>query len=90
VSTISEQELADLLTETGQAHHRAYLDTDGVDPEWASWYSPYLQTRLGERLGRTVTRSELIYLLLKAQREHDAAEDGYAWPLFYARVLRGG
>lgn len=90
MSKISEQELADLLTETGQAHHQAYLESDGVDPEWSSWYGPYLQTKIGDRLGRRVTRSELIYLLLKAQREHDAAEDGSPWSLYYARVIRAG
>ena len=32
--TITEEQLADLLTETGQHHHRAFIDSDGVDPEW--------------------------------------------------------
>ena len=90
MSTISDEDLADLLMEVGQAHHQAYLETDGVDPEWASWYAPYLQTSIGDRLGRKVTRSELTYLLLKAQREHDAANDGSPWPSYYAAVILAG
>jgi hypothetical protein len=90
MSTISDQELADLLMVVGQAHHEAYRESDGFDPEWASWYAPYLQTRIGDRLGRKVTRSELTYLLLKAQREHDSAADGSPWPPYYAGVIRAG
>ncbi|ETZ99541.1 hypothetical protein I547_5783 [Mycobacterium kansasii 824] len=44
--SITAAELADLLVETGERHHQAYADTDGADPEWALWYSGYLQARL--------------------------------------------
>ncbi len=36
-------ELADLFRETGSKHHAAFIEADGVDPEWALWYSSYLQ-----------------------------------------------
>ena len=26
--------LAELFKQTGEAHHEAFLDTDGEDPEW--------------------------------------------------------
>ena len=87
MATISTQELADLLRETGQAHHAAYRASDGFDPEWAGWYAPWLQARLGDRLGRAVTRSELTYLLIRAEREQAAAADETPWPEYYARVL---
>jgi len=90
LSVISKQELAAGLKETAQAHHEAYRESDGFDPEWASWYAPYLQTRIGDRLGRSLTRSELTYLLIKAQREHDAAGGGSQWPESYAGVLLEG
>ena len=32
---ISEDELAALITEAAHAHHAAYIDSDGVDPDWA-------------------------------------------------------
>lgn len=37
--------LASLLRETGQAHHQAYIDTDGDDPEWPRWYAGLLLRR---------------------------------------------
>ena len=83
-------ELAELLQETGAAHHRAYEQTDGTDPEWASWYAPYLQARMGDRLGRHVTRSELTYLLVKAERQQAADDDDRPWPEVYAEVLLEG
>jgi NAD(P)H-hydrate epimerase len=90
VATITTQELANVLIETGQAHHKAYQGSDGFDPEWASWYGPYLQTRLGGKLGREVTRSEFTYLLIRAQREHEALGDGTSWPDYYAGVILEG
>jgi len=90
MTTMSGQEVARLLVETGHAHHAAYAASDGVDPEWATWYAPYLQAHLEDRLGRKVTRSELTYLLIKSEREHDAADDDSAWPDYYAGVILEG
>ena len=90
MSTIPKAELAALLKETGAAHHDAYLASDGIDPEWASWYAPYLQARLGDSLGRSVTRSELTYLLVRAERQQAAEADPSPWPEFYASVLLEG
>ena len=90
MNEISRQALADLFVETGQAHHHAYSEADGVDPEWASWYAPLLQARIGDGLGRKVSRSEIIYLLIKAQHGHEAADDGSPWPDYYAGVFLQG
>ena len=84
---ISQSELASLLKKAGNAHHEAYSASDGVDPEWASWYAPYLQASIGDRLGRKITRSELVYLLIKAEHEQAAAGDKSAWPTYYAGVI---
>ncbi len=32
MTTITRQELAALLVQTGGAHHQAYIESDGVDP----------------------------------------------------------
>jgi hypothetical protein len=37
------QELADLLNETAEAHHKAFAATDGVDDEWPIWYADYFR-----------------------------------------------
>ena len=86
-SLISADQLADLLERTGHAHHAAYEVTNGTDPEWAIWYSAHLQTLLGDRLGRPLTRSEIVHLLCKAQIQQ--AEDGSdeEWTLYYANVF---
>ena len=59
--------------------------TSCLHPPWR--VSARLQARLGDRLGRAVTRSELTYLLIKAEREQAAAADETPWPEYYARVL---
>ncbi len=78
-------ELTDLLEATGEAHHAAFAETDGGDPEWASWYAAYLQAHLGDRLGRWLTRSELTYLLIRAEREATAGDE--PWSRAYARTI---
>jgi hypothetical protein len=86
-SRISAAQLADLLKRTGDAHHAAYEATDGTDPEWASWYSAHLQTLVGNGLGRSITRSELVYLLCKAQKNQDATGSKQSWTDYYAKLI---
>jgi len=86
-NTISETELAALLTETGHKHHQAYAESDGADPEWALWYAGYIQAKLWDGAGRLPGQSELIYLLVKADREFTASGDDGPWPRYYARLL---
>ena len=35
-------QLEGLFREVGEAHHQAYIETDGADPEWPLWYAEYL------------------------------------------------
>ena len=86
-SRISADHLAALLKRTGDAHHAAYAATDGTDPEWASWYSGHLQTLLGDGLGRPITRSEIVYLLCKAQTNQAAEGSEEAWTSYYATLI---
>jgi hypothetical protein len=84
---ISAQQLAVLLKRTGDAHHAAYEATNGTDPEWANWYSGHLQTLLGNGLGRPITRSEIVYLLCKAQMDQAANGSEETWPSYYAKLM---
>jgi NAD(P)H-hydrate epimerase len=86
-TAITQTEVAELLLETGHHHHQAYADSDGVDPEWALWYSGYLQSRLWDRAGSLPTRSLLVHLLLSAERDHAATTEEVPWPQFYAGVI---
>ena len=63
------QELAALFESIGKAHHKAFEATDGADPEWPSWYAEHLKSRLSELLGASFTKSELVYLIVSAEKE---------------------
>ena len=83
----TQTEIANLLRETGEAHHQAFIETDGADPEWPIWYAEYLKDRLGQLFEREITKSELIYLFVLADREHRAGASEQPWPEYYARIL---
>ncbi len=79
--------LADLFRETGTAHHQAFIRTDGEDPEWPLWYAERLQEQVGRLVGRPFTRSELVYFLVSAEKEHSAKAADSSWPDFYAHLF---
>lgn len=76
--------LEDLFRETGEAHHQAYIETDGADPEWPLWYAGYLQERLGRLLEASFTESELVYLLIWVANEQPLNAPGADWARYYA------
>ena len=81
------RELADILREAGAAHHQAFIDVDGADPEWASWYAGHIQERLNEALGRTLTWEEIVDLLKAADRQHRETAADREWAGFYAEYF---
>lgn len=85
---ISDAALAELLREAGQRHHAAFISSDGVDPEWPIFYAAYVQTKLWDRLGTLLTRSEIIHVLVAADEAFRSGEEKGAWPPVYARRLR--
>ena len=79
--------IAELLTETGQAHHKAFESTAGEDPEWPIWYADFTRDRLANEFGIEYTKSHLIYCLIRADIEHQARAPDTAWTEFYAREM---
>jgi hypothetical protein len=77
--------IAQLFEETSEAHHGAFRDGD--DPEWPLWYADYMIDRLEPLLDADLTRSELVYALVRMERERrgDASSDD--WPTYYAGWL---
>ncbi len=73
-----------LLEEAGAAHHGAFVDADGFDPEWPLWYASYLVDRLRDSAGFAGTRSELVYWLVRLNKEYGDADSAIPWPRFYA------
>lgn len=88
---MTDQDLIDGLTalfeETGQAHHQAFLSTDGEDPEWAQWYADYAHDRIEALLDIAIGETELAALLedIEEQRGRDDPDSG--WPRYYAEFF---
>ena len=78
-----------LLQEAGETHHRVYRIVDGDDPDWASWYADWLinLSELPEILGTRPVRSELIFMLVKLDKEFAEQAPGGTWQDHYAREL---
>lgn len=96
---IDVPELARHIEATSKAHHAAFIASDGADPDWAIWYAGHLQAAVWDRLGSdgaVVSRGELTYLLVAADRAYRATPEAERgdWPSAYARFLlaefRGG
>ena len=80
-------ELANLLNETAEAHHKAFAATNGEDAEWPIWYADYLLDKMRRMLNSKFTKSELIYILVSAEKENGRmAPDAY-WHRFYANFI---
>jgi NAD(P)H-hydrate epimerase len=79
--------LVNLFKEAGQAHHQAFIETNGADTEWPLWYAGYLQEKIAPLLGHDLTKSELVYQLVHLDKLQRAEAPDEAWPLFYARYL---
>jgi hypothetical protein len=80
-------ELANLLNETAEAHHKAFAATEGEDPDWPLWYADYLLGKMSQMLKATFTKSELVYLLVSADKENGSVAPGAYWPRFYAKFI---
>jgi hypothetical protein len=82
-----QQTLKELFDAAAEAHHRAYSDVDGADPDWPLWYADYVHERLAVILEARLTRSELVYLLVALDREVQREAPGANWQSYYARAL---
>jgi hypothetical protein len=80
-----KQQLADLLHQTAEDHHQAYAATDGVDPDWSIWYAGHLLEQGIERLLEAkLLKSDLIYLLVLADKLQNVDAPGSKWESYYA------
>ena len=81
------EKLEELLRKTGSEHHRAFIKTNGEDPEWPLWYADYLLDKLGKLLNAKFTKSELVYLLVMAEKERALMAPGADWPRYYTNFF---
>jgi glutaredoxin len=80
-------QLSKLFEETGKAHHQAFIETDGEDPEWPLWYADHLVERLEPYVAAPLTRSRLVFCLVETDDEHRATSPDTPWPRYYAGRL---
>jgi len=81
--------IAELLHQAAETHHVVYRIVDGADDDWASWYGDWLVrlSDLPRALGNTPVRSELVYLLVKLDKEYAEQKPVEPWETYYARAL---
>ena len=86
--TATEQQLADLLHQTSEDHHVAFKATDGVDPDWSIWYAQHLlENNIKKLLNAELLKSDLIFLLVNADKEINRQAPGASWEKWYAHDL---
>jgi hypothetical protein len=82
------QQLAQLFHQTAEDHHVAYAATDGVDPDWSIWYAGHLLENNIERLLEAkLLKSDLIYLLVLADKMQHMEAPGGQWERYYANFF---
>ncbi|WP_020580363.1 hypothetical protein [Actinopolymorpha alba] len=83
------EQVAALLHEAAETHQRVYRIVDGTDPDWASWYADWLigLSELPEYLGVRPVRSELIYELVRLNRDYTELHPDEPWESYYASEL---
>lgn len=79
--------LATLFSKTGRAHHQAFLETDGLDPDWPIWYANHVHGPISKFLDGDHTKTELIVAFVDADAEHGARAPDEPWPEFYAKYF---
>ena len=86
--TQRKEALAALLHQTAEDHHVAYKETDGVDPDWAIWYAGHLLENGNEQLlDAKLLKSDLIYLLVLADKQQISEAPGAHWENYYANFF---
>lgn len=79
------EELTTVLREAGPAHHAAYIETDGDDPEWPLWYANHVADDVRRILDRPdLTVSRLVWAFVDADQTHRVEAPDVPWSEFYA------
>jgi hypothetical protein len=77
----------EMFREVGKAHHEAFRDEGGTDPDWPLWYADRLHQDLVKVLDSELTKSRLVYLLVQGDKKRSKKKPKGDWPRFYARYL---
>lgn len=80
-----KQAVAGLLVAANKAHHDAFIAVDGDDPEWPIWYAEHLKDTLPAILGRKLTKSRIVFELVRLADSADTGDEH--WTQVYAEAL---
>jgi len=87
----SNQPLVDrimsLLESAADLYEKEHPDSDVHEPDWPMWYAKHLRKDLAALLHSDFTESELIYLLVLADRTQSMEAPGAHWPKYFARLF---
>lgn len=89
MSTAVDQ-VAEVLRNAAETHHRVYRIVDGADDDWASWYADWLirLSPLPKIIGSTPVPSELVWLLVDLDKRYAIDRPTEPWENIYAaRIL---
>lgn len=83
------ERVSELLREAAETHHVVYRIVDGADDDWATWYGDWLVrlSELPEVLGVKPVRSELVYMLVRLDKEYVERKSAEPWESYYAQKL---
>ena len=83
------EKVSRLLHEAAETHHVVYRIVDGADGDWASWYGDWLLrlSELPDVLDVRPVRSELVYLLVRLDKEYTERKPAEPWETYYARNI---
>jgi hypothetical protein len=74
-----------LLHQTGEDHLATHQETNGDDPEWPIWYADHLlEHGFAPLLEAKLLKSDLIYLLVLADKQQKSEAPGAQWETYYA------
>jgi len=79
--------LAQLFRQAGEAHHQAFIATNGDDPDWPVWYAGYLSDKLPAFLGKTLDKDTLADELIRLDQEVKTRARSDDWAVYYAQSL---
>ena len=83
--TQPKEVIAALLHQTAEDHHVAYKEADGVDPDWSIWYAGHLlENGFEQMLDAKSLKSDLIYLLVLADKQQMSEAPVAHWENYYA------
>ncbi len=83
------QRIAEILEQAAETHHKVYAITEGAHEDWALWYAHWLVhlSHLPDVLGTTPLESDLVYYLVKLDKDYTEETPEKSWQHYYARHM---